>query len=205
MQQSSNSRRRSPNRSKALRQSPSRFSPQLKMSDTVVAAQACNTTGTIVLLSTVAQGVGIDAHIGLKLQFLRAELHVHQTVTAATGVDQSQRWLLVWDRQPNGALCAIDDVLTTVSTLSGYDVNGQTRFKVLKDVYFTLNAAAEPGSERVWHLTVPIKKQVTFITAGATISAIGSGALLFISIGSQAAGVTAGSFDVTCRTYFHDS
>jgi hypothetical protein len=116
-------------------------------------------------------------------------------VTGTTGVDQTQRFILVFDRQSNGAAPAITDVLDSNSPFSLFNKDNAQRFRIVTDVVKVLNASAESGST---HVTGIIRKRLNVAvmynsgTAG-TIADINTGGLFLITLGSSTAGATAGS------------
>jgi hypothetical protein len=183
---------------------PLKSQPEMKLSDATTTSGVADTTGAIVLVSNIGQDLTIGGRIGNKIYLSDVVCHIHSTVTPSTGIDQVQRWMLVWDRQPNGATAAIADVLATSDVYAQINVKAQTRFHVFRDSLYTLNASAEPGSDKVWSFKLPIRRIVTYIGTGTNASSIGSGALLLLTLGSVAPGVTAGSVNWTIRTRFTD-
>jgi len=70
-------------------------------------------TGVIALLNPTTQGTGFTNSIGRQFTIKSIELRGTATSTVATGTQQTARCLLVWDKQPNGALAAIADIGST--------------------------------------------------------------------------------------------
>lgn len=126
-------------------------------------------------------------------------------VTAGTGVDQIQRVLVVIDGQPNGVAPGVTDVLSSASPNALPNISYRKRFKILMDKTFFLNASGEAGSTRVFTGRVPVNS-ITYYNAGSagTVADIATNSLYLITVGSQAAGATAGSLTGTVYTRFYD-
>jgi hypothetical protein len=171
----------------------------------VVTASAVNTTGVLVLLNGLAPGTAINQRLGQRTHFTSGALDVNSTVTATTGTDQFSRFLVVLDKQPNGAAFAITDVLTAVSVIAPINLSNRNRFVVYVDQKFHLNASAEPGSQKSFHCRMP-----AFVTSyntgtAGTIADITTNALYFVAIGDNVAGVTAASDTIVSRLFFRDN
>ena len=77
--------------------------------DLAAATYACNSTGSITLIATVAQGTSVNQRVGKKIQW--KSMQIRGTVQAnATTVSNNSAWLIVYDRRPTGSLPAITDV-----------------------------------------------------------------------------------------------
>jgi hypothetical protein len=171
----------------------------------IVATVAVNTTGSLTLLNGLTPGTAINQRFGQRVHFTSGALDVNSSVTATTGTDQFSRFLVVIDRQPNGAAPVITDVLTAVSVIAPINLSNRNRFIVVADRKFHLNASAEPGSQRSFHLGMPAF--VTNFNTGTagTIADISTNSMYFIAIGDNAAGVTAASDTVVSRLFFKDN
>jgi hypothetical protein len=162
-----------------------------------------DTTGGVQLLNGIALGTALDQRLGREVRcgLLRGNLLSY--VTAATGVDQIHRILLVWDKQPNGAALAILDVLDATTVYAQQNIANTSRFKILWDVFHALNASAEPGSLKAIEVSIPIKKVAIYNSGGAgTVADIATGSLYLISLGNIAPGATAGGVAGTLRLTF---
>lgn len=132
-------------------------------------------------------------------------MNLTNSVTAATGVDQVQRVLVVRDKQPNGAALTFLGVLNSVSTTALTNMANSSRFDVLLDRAFPLNASAEPGSIRRWMVELPLGFRQSFnLGVAGTVADIVTNSLYLMLVGSEAAGVTAGSMAYTSRVLFTD-
>ena len=174
---------------------------------TLQAAQAlaADTTGAILLLNGIARGEDYNQREGRQIFMKHMELRIQNAVTGGTGVDQHHRYLLVLDSQPNGGALTITNVLESVSTLAYPNLDYRQRFRILLDKTVVLNATAEPFSHTFEKHFLRLNIPVTFNNGNTgTIADIATNSLYFIALGTQAAGVTAGSCTVTSRIRFTD-
>jgi hypothetical protein len=172
---------------------------------TVAAAQACDTTGALNLLNGVVPGTAVNERLGRAIELESLELHLQDTVTGGTGVDQFHRILIVADRQPNGAALAITDVLDSVSVVSPINLANRARFTILWDEFHHLNATAEAGSQKAFYLSKSMKNLRVIFNSGVagTIADIATNSVYILTIGSVGAGATAGSCTYRARIYYH--
>jgi hypothetical protein len=166
---------------------------------------AADTTGAIALLNGIVPGVGFSQRIGRQVRCHGMEVNVKCQVTSGTGVDQTQRVLIVQDRQANGAALTIADVLTAVGTVTFPNLINQARFKILSDTVVDLNATAEAGSIKSFRLRLPVKAVTQFNDGNAgTIADIVTNSFYVLAMGSIVAGALAGTATVNCRYRFTD-
>lgn len=168
-------------------------------------ALAADTTGAILLLNGIARGDDYNTREGRQIWMHHMELRIQFSVTGATGIDQTQRCLLVLDTQPNGVALTVANVLESASTLAYPTLEYRNRFKILMDHAISLNASAEAGSHTFMKRYFKLLYPVTFNAGNAgTIADIATNSLYFISLGSSAPGVTAGAITVASRIRFED-
>lgn len=158
-------------------------------------APATNTTGSITLLNAIAKGTNDTGRIGNQVVIKSVWIRGFAAVTPATGVDQIHRYMLVWDKAPEGATPAITDILNAVTVYSFPNEDNRWRFKLMFDKTFSLNATAEAGSIKPIKPFIKCIKKVHYNDNSlGDIRDIQSGALYFVAIGTSAAGATAGSY-----------
>lgn len=166
----------------------------------------CDTTGTISLLNGIAQGDTGDTREGRKITLKGIQLRGVDYVTDATGKDQMHRIMIVQQLRPNGVVPAITDILqaNTISSLRNrFKIHD---FKVLVDKTITLNASGESGSTRFIRVYKKLFLNEYFNSGTAgTIADIQTNALYLITIGSNAAGATAGAIGYTVQLSFVDN
>jgi len=178
---------------------------ELKAVDTAVSGVA-DTTGYRVLLNGIARGDDIGQRIGRQVTMKYLELNVSNSVTAATGVDQTQRFLVVLDRQANATTPAITDILVAVSPFSLTNLDNRNRFVILADKQYALNATAESGSKRTTRLRIPLRNSLETFNNGdaGTVADIMTNSIHLVSVGTEAAGNTAGTITGNARLRYTD-
>lgn len=165
-----------------------------------------DTTGSVTLLNGLTQGTDYTNRIGRKVTLRSIEIKGQNFVTPATGVDQNQRILIVHDRDPTGVLPAITDILTAVTPVALRNLNNRTRFTILMDKRFQLNATAEPTSTRLWKYYKRFYKMMDFNGNNfGDIRDITNGAIYYVSLGNVAAGATAGGSFANVRIRYTDN
>jgi len=182
---------------------------ELKQVDTTVSTgtSVLNATGGIQLLNGIARGDDINQRNGRQVTISALHLRLQASVTVSTGVDQVARVLVVMDQQPNGAALTIANVLDNSASYvyAQYNRDYRMRFRVLRDMTFQLNAAAESGSQRFINARIPVNAVMTFNNGNAgTIADIATNSVYLITVGSENAGATAGSCSGTVRCFFTD-
>ena len=177
---------------------------ELKAVDTTI-NQVADTTGAVTLLNGIARGDDINERVGRRVRLASLQASIVNYVTPATGIDQTHRCLIVYDKQSNGVAPAITDVLVSASTVAMPNLDNRQRFVILYDKLMHLNAAAEPGSMVAFKINKRLPYGVQFNSGDAgTVADIQTGGLFFITIGSIAAGGTAGTFSGRVRVRYTD-
>ena len=146
------------------------------------------------LVNGIPEGTGRDDRIGervsLKMLDLRLTFVKDPAQVAPT---ELIRFLVIWDRQPNGGLATVGQILEDVafvnsrtSMLSPFDINNSKRFQILLDRTFSLNDG--DVSEKSVHWRVKLRhKTPQYNGAGATIAQINTGSLLMLPLGAELA------------------
>lgn len=177
---------------------------ELKAKDTS-ASMDMDTTGTRTLLNGIARGDDIADRTGRQINMRSIELRCFVTGNAAA-VDQHVRLLVVYDRQTNAAQAAATDVLVTNEPRSLKTLENRERFVILVDKQLYLNAAAEPGTARVFKMYRRMNLPTTFNSGDAgTVADITTGSLFAMSVGNQAPGNTAATCYVNARLRYQDN
>jgi hypothetical protein len=171
---------------------------------------AFDTTGTIALIATVAQGASVNQRVGKKIMLKGLQCRGNAfNNTAATYNDCAV--IIVYDKRPTGSLPLITDVLVSASADAMNNDANSGRFKILKRHDFTLigntttPACGQEVEDASWYL--PLKGlPCTFKAAGTgAIGDIEEGALYVITVGIRAASATlAATGDLNFRTRFVD-
>lgn len=161
-------------------------------------------------LNLIQQGAAFYQRIGTKVNIKSIELYgtFKQTVDA-THVAYG-RYLIVYDRQPNGAYPAIGDLLqnndTTLSFNSGINLVNRSRFTVIRDKRFGVDAGAglqfcvKEYCKGLW--------ETEFGTNTGTVADIRTGALYFIAFQENAGaggGAALNPYELKCRVRYWDN
>lgn len=188
--------------------------------DTLGGAFACDTTGTITLLNTVAQGVSTVQRVGKKCYM--TSLQIRGSATAnAVGVSNDIAMLIVYDKRPTGALPAITDILVGANSTSFTNDVNTGRFKILKRMDKILlggttlatnplvGGSGDEGGATVVntdsYMKMP-KLPVVYKALGTgAIADIEEGALYLVTVGNVVAGTAAATLNANFRLRFTEN
>lgn len=181
---------------------------EYKCVDVAHGPSAVDTTGGLALINGCGRGDDLHERTGRRTTIKSIEIRGYNYVTTGSGTDQIHRVVLVLDKQPNGAAMTIAQLLNSASHLSPRNLENRARFQILSDKRWALNsdAAAEPGARKVWKIYRRVNFPVTYNSGDAgTIADITTNSLYVVYIGSNAAGVTAGSIQFHSRIRYTDN
>jgi len=151
------------------------------------------TAGYIINLTTIDNGTGASARIGSHVSYHDIQFNWIFNQSTATTLPEYCRAYLVYDKQVNGALPAVTDILNTATPQSNTKPNFRDRFRILWDsgivqtYYSTAVNAGGAFTQSKAHGTkvVSLKgKRCEFNGASINISDIVSGALYFVAVSS---------------------
>jgi len=179
--------------------------------DVAFASYALDTTGTVTLLNTVAQGAGVSQRVGKKIALKGLQFRGNMQNNSTASINDVA-FLIVYDKRPTGALPAVTDILTSATSFAMNNDANSGRFSILKRVDCTLagnpTAAANYTSEmiRSADFFLSLKNLPTVYKAAATgaIGDIEQGALYLLTIGSISAGTGAAVINGSFRMRFLD-
>jgi hypothetical protein len=166
-----------------------------------------DTTGAVTLLNGIAEGNDNNTRVGRKAFMRDVSLSGVSRPTYGTGASQQHRIMLVWDNASAGALPAIADILSTSSPTSYPNPNNVARFTILYDN--TLVVGVDTGSYadqsiKEFKTSMAINSATQYQLTTNVIGALQNGALLLVTLGDQAAGVSAGNSVIQSRLTFTD-
>ena len=131
-------------------------------------------------LNDVAQGTTAITRIGRKI-LMKSVL----VQGLATNTGNSARVLIVYDRQPNGALPAATDVLTSNTIMAAQNLDNRDRFLILADImpYDQVENISNPSANSGFGYKRYIKCNLETIYSGnaGTIADIMSGSLIMMT------------------------
>lgn len=178
--------------------------------DTAVTG-ALDTTGTVALINTIAQGTSVVQRVGKKVLLKSVQVRGNAIANSAA-IAQDVAWMIVYDKRPTGSLPAITDILVSASATAMNNDNNSGRFVILKRSDFAIvgnvSAAANTTDSTLVDTTcfISLKGLPTVYKAATTgaIADIEEGALYYVAIGTAAAGTSAATHNYNCRVRFLD-
>lgn len=151
--------------------------------------------GTIILLSSIAQGAGDNQRIGKFIHYHSMNMNYYYYTTVAN-ITRSVRVVLVYDKQPNGTLPASTDILETTSPFSLFKEVNRNRFNILFDkIHYidrqdTVGYASRPNNGGQNNVRISLKgKKACFYGATSGIADLSVGAIYLLLV-SDGTGVT---------------
>jgi len=188
------------------------------------ASYIVNTGPATTLVNGIAAGTSVNQRIGNRIRMNRMVWNMRfypQTVPYDPDNNFKSgpiRFLMAYDKQANGVLADLTDVLDSSDTMSNVNENNRQRFIILYDKIINqpIVAAASDGSgpagtdgpvswtNKVHRCTIPIGLMTQYNETSSFIDAITSGSLL-IWIFNDVANVTSHNIvaDVQSRLYYH--
>lgn len=182
--------------------------------DLGAASYNIDTTGTITLIPTIAQGASVNQRVGKKILLKSLQCRGF-AVNGSTATINDSAIIFVYDKRPTGALPAITDVLVSANSQSLNNDANSGRFSIVKRLDFMM-IGPQTGTIATEQLTDSTgvscdfyldlrKRACTFKAAGTgAIGDIEEGALYMITVGQVAAGTGAASATLSFRTRFID-
>lgn len=176
--------------------------------DLAAAAYQCDSTGSVTLIATIAQGASVNQRVGKKVLLkslqMRGTLGSNTTTTIA-----DTAWLVVYDKRPQGALPTVSDILVSASSNAFNNDANSGRFSIVRrsDQVCIGNATTPATGKEAYDVSEYIKlngRQTVYKAAGTgAIGDIEEGALYFVTIGTSV-GTAAANINVGFRTRFID-
>jgi len=172
------------------------------------AAYAFDTTGTIALINTVAQGAATNQRIGKK--WLMKSLQMRGVcISGNTTTYADAAIIFVYDKRPTGVLPAITDILVTASSFSMNNDNNSGRFRIVRrfDNTFIGNILTPQTGQEAWNPDTWFRLNMPVTNKAAGTGAIGDieeGALYVITVGNVGAGTAAALGNLQFRIRFTD-
>lgn len=171
-------------------------------------ATAANITnsGTVVLINGIDEGVDPTQRIGRSCRLKSLLLRTRSITSDQTAViAQTLRYMVVLDKQPNGALATAADILADVSDnlaapLSPLLPANFKRFTVYLDFNVVMNKQGRNLVVTKHRLRLNVKPR--WGTAGATIADLSSGALLLVVVSDDSTATNAPVSSVFTRLRF---
>lgn len=185
---------------------------------------AINSTAAVILLNGMVPGSNLQNRLGRKIAMKSVRLlgNIIWNGNGAVNYDFF-RLMIVYDRQPNGALPALSDILQTVdpagntsSTVWDHvNLSNRDRFQILRNRMYSVNShggsstfVAGAITDGRWQVDefVRLKDLETHFNTGVagTVADMTTGALLLVLVGATAAANNQADLNWTSRVRFTD-
>jgi hypothetical protein len=185
---------------------------EMKFVDVGNAAYVLDTTGTVTLLNGIAEGDDYSNRNSRSAIVHSVAVRGYAQPTTATGVPIKFRIMLVWDNAADGVIATIAQILAAANVNAFPLVDYEKRFTILYDHTDVLGPYSLTATQSVaWknidniEALVKLNAPMQFNGTGATIASIQNGALLMVTLGSVAAGATAGIATIATRVRFMEN
>lgn len=159
-------------------------------------------------LNCIPQGATSYNRIGTKVVIKSIKFSTSISMLGTAPTTGIVRWMLVYDRQPNGSFPAISSILSeNISTVpgfySGVNMGNRSRFLVLRDQL--INFDADMFRTKAVSVYVRTNLETQFTSTTSTIGDITTGALYFVAFSTTAAAANYfDNFSTTCRIRYID-
>lgn len=179
---------------------------ELKDIDTDLATLVFDNTGFIILLNGVAQGNDFNTRIGRKFNMKSLYMRIVIQSGSSAVANNMARFLVVYDKQANGVVMTVAQLLTAVSTSAPNNLDNRDRFIVIWDKVVNIGATGANDNMKVFCKKFKrCQLETTNGGTGATIASIQTGALYVVGVGDAATGtVTPRTQNGTFRVRFID-
>lgn len=202
---------------------------EVKTVDLAAATYTLNTTAVFTPINIIQEGPGFNQRVGRKVMLKSLHLtgYLSSSGNVTTNTSEYTRILLVYDRQPNGAVPTLADVLqdvtfngtTSTGAISGLNMNNSERFLIIRDSRFfsPSNGNAAALSDQVAsNIDYTVNKcnlnefcrlnnlQTHYQASAGAVTDISSGSLLLITFGNVAPGSEGYAAHLKLRLRYHD-
>jgi len=179
--------------------------------DLASATYPLDTTGSVTLIATVAQGPAVTQRIGKRIRWKSLQLK-GALINGSTAVANDIAYFIVYDKRPTGALPTIGDILVSASARAFNNDANSGRFKILKRVDTMLlgndnavgNLTEVSDMSQDWYLDLKGLPCAYKAAGTGAIGDIEQGALYLVTVGSSGAGTAAANLVCGFRTRFID-
>lgn len=160
--------------------------------DVIAQQDVADTSGEITLLNGIAEGTNDDERLGNQITMRSIRYMVHAAPDSAQVTWQKAAWYLIYDRQPNGAIPVVADVLSTDSSDAFPAWDNKQRFQILKKELFLVAPFDEGGPpSNIREGYIKLNHVTRFDGVGANIGDMTTGSLFSLGVGNTAAGSNA--------------
>jgi len=189
-----------------------------------------STTATIDYVNGTSAGSNDFQRVGrsAKLHSIHFKGGIYPSGNSGTTAGEWLRILLVYDRQPNGAVPSYSDIMQTVDATGNFsstafdfkNLGNAERFLILRDhnvqvpctssttagTYFQANQLQDPNQSLMFDDYVKLENlPVQYKGVDASISSIATGALYVVTCGSQAVASAGCTLNYVTRVMYSDA
>jgi len=182
-----------------------RTGDERKFTDTIDGSDV-SSAGQVTPVNLVATGTDFNNRIGRKIIIKSFQVRSIFTLEDPTEPN-AIRCMLVYDKQTNGNLPGIADILDTATAANAQaamvNLNNRDRFVILMDKIYRLNIGAQ--TNMVFKKYKKLNHETVYSGTTAAIGSIATGGLYWVTLGNRAAGVVDVDQASTCRIRFVDA
>lgn len=156
-------------------------------------------------LNNLTQGATVAQRIGNKV--VMKSIHLKLSMVAGAAVQACVRFMMVYDRQPNGAFPLIADILTdqpagVATPYGGLNIANKSRFNVIRDHFLTF----DPAQSQVHNINIYAKGrwEAEYGSTAGTIADLRTGAMYLICFTTFLAGGNVQMSNGSARIRFFD-
>lgn len=177
--------------------------------DLAAATYGQDTTGSVTLIATIAQGASDQQRIGKRAAYKSLQIRGREAAGTAGSINIGG-WAIIYDREPTGSLPAVTDILVSINSQSFNNDTNSDRFQTLRRSVRTFigNTTTPATGHEQWTIEEFLDlKHLPVQYAAAGTGAIGDikkGALYLITFGNTANGTSSPIMNVAFRTRFAD-
>jgi len=192
----------------------SRSQVEKKYIDVAEATYACSTTGSVTCLNLCNEGTGVSQRIGRKICIKSVQVRGITYPADGTVLATNVRIMLIWDKQVNGVIATIAELLSAATSNSYMNLDNRERFVVIMDKQFACGGFATTATQAFAqsptvhtvnkYKKLPAGSFTIYDGTGAGIADINTGALYLVTIGDVITG-DAHIFRAACRVRYTDS
>lgn len=180
---------------------------ELKAIDTSLTTADVSSTASLLCINPCGQGSDIGQRVGRQIVMKSLQIRGFFNPNGANSGD-IVFWSVVYDRQPNAALCGWTDVYTTSAAYPQLrNLNNRKRFKVLGSGYITIPATTSIDAKYIpFEFYRKLNHPVEFnATNGGTIADITTGSLVWMVRATAALGADDVAFNGSSRVRYSDT
>ncbi len=179
---------------------PCRLGGEKLFLDTINNAIAVDITPVIFTLNIIDLGAGSSARTGRRVEMNSLYLRISFALNS-TQTPNITRYMVLYDKQTNGAAPVIADILETTRVEGHFNMDNRQRFEILLDKTFAIPLSVASVNSPVFrkHYIKMRCRDTIYTGTGSGVADIATGGLFIMFMNDRAAGVTAGLGEMNAR------